>query len=216
LKFLERYFIHLNWLVNIAAIVSLLFSNLLDQALRLGRERLLELDAPRGVLVVCGGSALLALGLVQRTTKDVDVLAGVDGSAGLVDPRAFSATLQAVAEEVGAQLGLLPGWLNAAPADQVLMGLPEGFLARLIRRDYGPRLTIHFPDRFDLIHLKLFAVIDQGPGRHVPDLLALRPSEEELFAAARWVPTQDSGGVFPRLVKEALVHLGFPNVADRL
>jgi hypothetical protein len=189
---------------------------LLDQALRLTAERLAELDAPQEILVVCGGSALLALGLVNRTTKDVDVLAGVDATAGLIDPRPLSASLRTVVDEVGAQLDLPPGWLNAGPAGQVMMGLPEGFLSRLIRRDYGPKLVIHFPDRYDLIHLKLFAVIDQGPGRHVSDLLKLAPSDDELLAAARWVLTQDSGGAFSQLVKEALTHLGFSHVATQL
>src|SRR4051812_14893948 len=99
---------------------------------------------------------------------------------------------------------------------RVMMGLPEGFLSRLIRREYGPRLVIHFPDRYDLIHLKLFAVIDQGPGRHVTDLLQLVPTDDEMLAAARWVLTQDGGGVFPQLVREALTHLGFPHVVARL
>lgn len=144
------------------------------------------------------------------------MLAGVDAKHGLIDPRPLSAALGTVADEVGGQLDLPPDWLNAGPADQVLMGLPEGFLSRLIRRDYGPKLIIHFPDRYDLIHLKLFAVIDQGPGRHVSDLLVLAPTEDELLAAARWVLTQDSGGVFPQLVREALTNLGFTYVASRL
>ena len=80
---------------------------------------------------------------MNRTTKDVDELAGVDATTGLIDPRPFSATLSSVVDEVGAQLDLPRGWLNAGPADQVLAGLPEGFLSRLIRRDCGPRLTIH-------------------------------------------------------------------------
>lgn len=190
--------------------------SLLEQALQLTAERLEDLDAPQEVLVVCGGSALLAQGLVTRTTKDVDVLAGVDPRNGLVDPRPLSDMLQSVAEEIGFQLDLPPGWLNTGPADQLLMGLPEGFLSRLIRRDYGSRLVIFYPGRFDLIHLKLFAVIDQGPGRHSADLQKLAPTPEEMQAAARWVLTQDSGGVFPSLVVEALTNLGFPHVAREL
>ena len=189
---------------------------LLDQALRLTAERLAELEAPQETLVVCGGSALLALGLVDRTTKDVDVLAGVDAVSGLIDPRPLSATLRAVVDEVGIQLDLPPGWLNTGPASQVLMGLPEGFLARLIRREYGPKLIIHYPDRFDLIHLKFFAVIDQGPGRHVMDLRKLAPTDAEMLAAARWVLTQDAGSGSADLVSSALLQLGFPHVASQL
>ena len=189
---------------------------LLEQALRLIAERLAELDAPEETLVVCGGSALLALGLVDRTTKDVDVLAGVDAVHGLTDPRPLSPTLRRVVDDVGTQLDLPPGWLNTGPASQVLMGLPEGFIARLVRRDYGAKLVIHYPDRFDLIHLKLFSVIDQGPGRHVSDLRKLTPTDAEMLAAARWVLTQDAGAGFAGLVAGALNHLGFPDVARDL
>ena len=91
-----------------------------------------------------------------------------------------------------------------------------GFLSRLTRCDYGPYLTIFYPDRFDLIHLKLFAAIDQGPGRHVSDLKALHPSEDELLLASRWVLTQDAGEVFPQIVRNMLTSLGYEHLSDRL
>ena len=188
----------------------------LDQALRLTAERLEQLDAPTEVLVVCGGPALLALGLVQRTTRDVDVLARVDPRLGLVDPRPLSVTLTRVADEVRTALDLPHGWLNVGPADQVVSGLPAGFLSRLIRRDYGSRLIVHYPDRFDLIHLKLFAAVDQGPGRHTSDLIRLAPTDSELLDAARWVLTQDASDAFPMMVRDALTHLGFPHVSARI
>ena len=47
---------------------------LLDQALRLVAERVAELEAPEETLVVCGGSALLALGLVDRTSDALNHL----------------------------------------------------------------------------------------------------------------------------------------------
>ena len=47
-----------------------------DQALRLLNGRLVLAGAPRFNLVVCGGSAFAATGLVTRTTKDVfDIVA---------------------------------------------------------------------------------------------------------------------------------------------
>lgn len=189
---------------------------LLEQALHLAAERLHEQDAAQEVLVVCGGAALLALGLVNRTTKDVDVLAGVDARTGLVDPRPLSPALTRVVDEIGSELDLPRGWLNAGPADQVLAGLPDGFLSRLIRREYGPKLVIHYPDRYDLIHLKFFAAIDQGPGRHVADLLKLSPTQDEMLSAARWVLTQDAGDGFAALVTEALTQLGYAHVASQL
>ncbi|TAE75724.1 MAG: hypothetical protein EAZ84_08860 [Verrucomicrobia bacterium] len=94
--------------------------------------------------------------------------------------------------------------------------MPEGFLERLTSRSYGPRLTIYLPDRYDLIHLKLFAAVDQGMGRHVTDLAALAPTDPELLAAACWVLTQDSGEVFPAIVRDALKQMGYERIADQL
>src|SRR5471030_33217 len=84
----------------------------LDRALGL----LGELIAARGHslqhFVVCGGSSLLALGLVKRaTTRDVDILARV-GPDGLVTPRPLPHWLLDAAAEVGKQLDLPEEWLN--------------------------------------------------------------------------------------------------------
>lgn len=49
--------------------------NRLYKALRLLDELLGIAHAPRFELVVCGGSALIATGLVRRTTRDVDIVA---------------------------------------------------------------------------------------------------------------------------------------------
>jgi len=188
----------------------------LDQALH-ALSAFLEADnADPERLVVIGGSALIALGIVSRTTKDMDIMAGVDPWRGLVDPRPLSQALLRAAGKVAQELQLDTHWLNTGPADQIQAGLPVGFLSRLTRRDYGPYLTIFYPDRFDLIHLKLFAVIDQGPGRHVSDLKALHPTEDELLLSARWVLTQDAGDVFPQIVRNTLTSLGYENLANRL
>jgi hypothetical protein len=175
-----------------------------------------DANAPAERLVIIGGSALLALGLVFRTTKDVDILANYDPESGLVDARPMSRTLQAAALKVATELRLDPHWLNLGPASQMDTGLPEGFEQRLVKREYGPSLTIYLPDRLDLIHLKLFAIIDQGPGRHVNDFLALSPTEDEVLQAARWVLGQDASEVFPSLVKNALSELGYGQLSDRL
>ena len=188
----------------------------LEQALTALAAFLEEADAARETLVVICGSALISLGLISRTTKDVDIMAGVDAEHGLVDPRPMSAALQAAAAAVSREMHLDPHWLNTGPADQVLAGLPEGFLSRLTWRDYGPALTIYLPDRFDLIHLKLFAIMDQGRGRHSAELAALRPTEDELLTADRWILTQDAGEVFPQIVRTALTDIGYGHLVARL
>jgi hypothetical protein len=134
---------------------------------------------------VIGGSGLLALGLIQRATRDVDVVALLrDGD--LVHPRPLPPTLVAARDRVGIDFGLAPSWLNEAPASLLDFGLPEGFTSRLVRRDYGPTLTAWLASRLDQIHLKLYALADQGPGKHEADLRALEPTRDELITAARW------------------------------
>ncbi|MES2660228.1 MAG: hypothetical protein V4689_16515 [Verrucomicrobiota bacterium] len=64
--------------------------------------------------------------------------------------------------------------------------------------------------------MKLFAAVDQGTGRHTRDLTALRPTEEEMLAASRWVLTQDAGEAFPALVKSTLIETGHESVAHRI
>lgn len=196
--------------------MNLLKAELLLQALSALAGFLEADDATPERLVVIGGSALIALGIVSRTTRDVDILAGFDTEQGLVDPRPLSQALRTAAEKVALELRLDSNWLNSGPADQVRAGLPEGFLSRLVRQDFGSRLTIFFPDRFDLIHLKLFAIIDQGPGRHVQDLLALKPTKDEILQSTLWVLTQDDGEVFPQMVRQTLYELGHGDVVARI
>ena len=166
--------------------------------------------------VLIGCSALIALGLISRTTRDADIMAGVDAARGLVDPRPLSQALQAAAYKVARELNLDENWLNTGPADQLRAGLPDGFRDRLTARHYGPCLTVYLPDRFDLLHFKLHAAVDQGAGRHTSDLLALHPTGTELLAAAHWVLTQDAGEVFPAIVRSTLNQLGHESVARQI
>jgi hypothetical protein len=188
----------------------------LDRALQAVGSALAHARAEPETVVICGGAALLSLGFISRRTKDVDVLAGVHPVEGLVDPRPFSPALKNAVEEVAKALGLPSNWFNAGPADQVMAGLPEGFLSRLQRREYGSHLIVFLPDRYDLIHLKLFAGVDQGPGRHWSDLQALNPTRDEMLAAARWVLGQDAGEVFPGVVRDALRIHDHADIADQL
>jgi len=141
-------------------------------------------------LVVVGGSALLALGLVNRPTRDVDLVAFARGTE-LLAPRPLPAALVAGRAVVARDFGLPDDWLNDEPASLLDFGLPFGFMDRAVRRDYGPALSVSFASRFDQIHLKLYATVDQGPGKHEQDLRALEPTRDELVAAARWTRTHD-------------------------
>jgi hypothetical protein len=158
-------------------------------------------------LVLIGGSALIALRLVDRTTRDVDVLALRRGSE-LVSPRPLPAALVEALERVARDFNLPDNWLNPGPASLLDFGLPRGFVSRLERRDYGYFLTVWLASRFDQIHFKLYAVADQGPGKHEQDLRALEPTREELLEAGRWTLTHDPSPGFREELLGALRFLG--------
>jgi hypothetical protein len=158
-------------------------------------------------IVVIGGSALTALGLVKRATRDVDVLAIADnGELHLAEP--LPQPLLTARSAVAADFGLAENWLNPGPTDLLKWGLPEGFMSRIVTRSYGPALVVHFASRLDQIHFKLFAMVDQGGGRHETDLRALSPAPGELAAAARWSITQDPSPGYRSVLIDALRVLG--------
>lgn len=83
---------------------------------------------------------------------------------------------------------------------------------RLEHRNFGDALTVHFAARLDQIHFKLYALVDQGAGRHEADLRALDPTQEELRAAARWTRTHDPSEGFRELLEACLRYLGVEDV----
>lgn len=184
----------------------------LNQALSLLATRLEKESGQKVELIVCGGSALIAAELVSRTTNDVDILALRKDS--LIDCEPLPEALVHAAEIVRLSLNLPEHWLNTGPAELFRMGLPEGFEDRLLSVEYGPMMTVHFAGRLDQIHFKLYAAADRG-GYHVTDLLALKPTEEELLQAARWSRTHDTSGGYLLILKDMLVQLGYPDVAEK-
>ena len=158
-------------------------------------------------LAVVGGSALLALGLVSRATKDVNVLAIVE-DRGLVSAQPLPAALLDAAHTVARDFGLSDDWLNPGPTSLLDLGLPDGFYERAQHRAYGPGLEILFASRVDQIHLKLYATVNQGAGKHFDDLEALQPTEQELLDAARWSRSHDPSEGYRSVLARVLAHLG--------
>ena len=190
----------------------------LNQALSLLGERLDLRNAGLCHFVVCGGSSLLALGLVTRTTtRDVDVLASFD-EGQLTRAQPLPAWFLEDAEEVRGQLNLPENWINAGPSDDSFFrfGFPEGIADRLTTRDFGASLRISFISRYDQVFFKLYAVVDQGPGRHFQDLQELKPEAAELLAAARWCINQDPSEGFRDILGKVLHHLGNGTIIDQL
>lgn len=166
----------------------------------------LSLSGDEYDLIVIGGSALLALGLIARSTQDVDVVA-LTGSAGLDEALPLPKPLAAARSRVARDFGLPEDWLNSEAArDMLRLGLPDGFTKRLTSRTYGRCLTVRYASRLDQIHFKLHATVDRGGGKHFSDLQALKPSEDELLAAARWTRTHDPSEGFLSVLSEVLAY----------
>lgn len=183
-------------------------------------EHLEEIASEPLELLVCGGSALNVLGLVQRATKDVDVLAYVNrntaGEVSFISADPLNEKLITASEKVARDFNLTKNWLNSGPASATDLGLPDGILKRVKTKQYGQKLTIHFMGRYDQIHFKLYAAVDQGAGKHFDDLLALNPTPDELEQAASWSMTHDVSEGYRQVLKDLLNHMGYSDVAKRL
>jgi hypothetical protein len=162
-------------------------------------------------LVVCGGTALAALGLVSRTTKDVDVLGSLEKGRVRKIGR-FPEWLSVAAAKVAEDFDLPADWLNLGPESQLDTGLPKGLAGRLQMKNYGQRLTVCFISRIDQVHFKLYASLDRG-GYHVQDLFKLAPTKSELLEACRWVLTQDVSPGFKTLLISFLEQHGHEDLA---
>ena len=183
-------------------------------------EQLDEIKVGVSDMVVCGGSALNVLGLVNRTTKDVDIVAFIEkdskGRHLLKKADPLPSGLEVAVGKVAKDFNLPDTWLNPGPTSAVDSGLPEGLMDRVETIRFGKSLTIHFLSRYDQICFKLYAAADQGMGKHYNDLLLLAPTSQELEDAARWSMTHDVSDMYKRIVKELLIHMGHNDVAERL
>jgi len=187
----------------------------LENALTLLGERLHLAGLPSQEIVICGGTSLIARGFVSRATKDVDILARRTEGTEFVSARELPEEFLEAAARVAIDLGLPENWINSGPVDLFEMGMPEGFMARMSPKRYG-HLTAWYIGRIDQIHFKLYASVDQGPGRHFNDLVALQPTGDELLAAARWAMTHDVSEGFRTMMKELLKEMKHDDVAAQL
>ena len=192
----------------------------INEALQLLDGRLKMNQSGSFSLVVCGGTALNAMHLIQRTTKDVDIVALMDSNNQLVDPAPLPEELLVAAKEVADTLNLPLDWLNNGPSSGdgglFRLGLPDGFRERLIKNYQGEKLTVYFASRLDQIHFKLYAAIDQFGSYHASDLKQLSPSDEELLAAIRWAITHDPSEGFQTAIKLFLQEFGYERLVDKI
>jgi hypothetical protein len=192
----------------------------INNALRLLDGRLTINQSSNFSLVVCGGTALNAMNLIHRTTKDVDIVALMDSNHQLVDPAPLPEELLVAAKEVAETLNLPQDWLNNGPTSGdgglFRLGLPDGFKERLVKSYQGKKLAVYFVSRLDQIHFKLYTAIDQLGSYHASDLKQLSPSDEELLQAVRWAITHDPSEGFLTATKLFLREFGYERMADKI
>lgn len=189
------------------------------EALQILGERLRLKQSSPIQLVVCGGSALMVLDLVSRSTEDIDVVALATPDGDILSPSPFPDDLVKAIREVAELQGLPDYWLNFGPSRDsgglFQCGLPDGLLGRAHEKNFGSHLKVYFVDRFDQIHFKVFAAAD-SLGVHVADLMELKPTSEEMEAAAKWCMTHDPSEGFRMILRSMFEQLGFDDVAGNL
>jgi hypothetical protein len=178
-------------------------------------SELLAAEDEAYAIVILGGAALNLLGVVSRTTTDVDILAVALPSDPALHreireppsplPEPLLRAIRLVAED----MGLAADWMNTGPALQWRTGLPPGLADRLEWRQYGGALDVGIVSRYDLIFFKLFAAADDvgTASVHFHDLIALKPTSEELTVAATWVRGQDASAVFAEILERVITHV---------
>ena len=164
-----------------------------------------NLGGPKLTIGICGGAALSLLGLIDRTTKDIDLVTPIHL------PAEFNQATKVVADE----FGLPQNWINQGPKILAEMGLPEGFEQRAIKKRYGRKLTENLASRLDLIFFKTYASVDRG-GYHFDDLNKLNPTPDELRQAAIWCMTHDVSPGFKQMLQEMLKVMGHEEVSKSI
>lgn len=161
-------------------------------------DRWLVARSLRFEAVVVGGSALALLGVIDRPTRDVDILhPALSEEVGLA-ARQFAAHVRSDGGE------LADDWLNNGPM-QLAEILPEGWRLRVRIVFDGASLRLTALGRADLLKTKLFALCDRGTD--VGDCVALAPTAAELEDAMTWLAAQDANPMWPDHVRATLEDL---------
>ena len=147
--------------------------------------------------IIIGGAALSILHIISRMTEDVDC----------IDPEIPLDVKKASAEFIKANLqyGLNPDkFLNNGPIS-IIQTLPEGWKERTQLIFTGKALTFFTLGRIDLLKTKLDAMVHRG--RDMEDVIAMKPSMEEIAECLEWVLNIDGGEHWPEMVKESFDEL---------
>jgi len=154
----------------------------------------LTLKGEARALVACGGGVLSVMGVISRQTRDLDI----------ITPE-LDAVLLGCAERVAAQLGLDPEWLNNGPSGFV-RDLEKGWELRTETIFSGKCLIVQALGRRDFIATKLQGLCDRDEF-DLEDILALKPTREEIESLKPWLLLRDISEFWPKRVESQLQKL---------
>ena len=184
-------------------------------------DQWMELEDCRPVdWVVCGGAALGLQELLDRPTRDVDILGRWDEAIlDIVGIETFPEDMVACINRVAANhpelAGMGQNWINLGPRTLVQAGLPKGLEDRLRALRVGNKLTLRLLARQDLLALKLYAAVDDLGSRqeiHFADLNGLEPTYNELDWAVEWLRTLRDFEEKRLVVKYVIERLGYEDL----
>jgi hypothetical protein len=170
-------------------------------------------------VLCCGASALCILGLLSRSTMDVDVLGIISHEKEVLPCEHFSPEMDAAIAASGRELGLPDNWFNGSASVLLQHPLPTGALERskIHRKEFGPYLVVRFLDRMDQVALKLFASMDPRDGqRHLKDLEEISPTRFEIRHAVGWMSSWKSNQAFRDRLAYLVQGFDFPDLAESI
>ena len=158
-------------------------------------------NSPDLRLVVSGGAALIANGIVDRSTHDLDVFAQRELEGDLRPGNPLPEWFIDLVKRIAKQESLPENWINSATSlvanglENGLAMLPADCLQDLDEICFGERLRVSFLKREAQIFLKVYAYFGRIEERDRVDLKALSPSAGELESALDWVRSHGLVGV---------------------
>ena len=158
----------------------------------------LEREGKKFSAVVVGAAALNIMGVIKRQTVDFDILEPILSP----EIQELAATFRKKLSLEGFELEA--DWINNGPY-QLQKLLPKGWEKRTQNIFVGKAIKLLTLERSDLIRTKLFGYCNRYVD--IGDLIALKPSSDELEKAAHWVADQKGGADWKEWVNDRLRYL---------
>ena len=145
--------------------------------------------------IIIGGSALIVLGVIDRSTQDVDCLFPI------IPSDIKEASIAFAKKQNKKEIVIKEDWLNNGPED-LARDLPKGWQVRTQTIFKGKAIHLETLGRNDLLLSKLFAYVDRQ--QDLDDCIALRPTEKELSDSINWLVARDTNDKWESHVRKSI------------